>query len=236
MKATIRSIPALLALAVTLTACGAGPGPDLAGPNGASYLSAYSGDWTLLRLESDDLDAKYREAMAGRPGASAGGIPGAGAAGGRAGGMTGGRAAGGMSGGRPGGSRMPGGMPGAGGGMDPEEMQRVMRANQAISRTPGSLTLALHPESATLTQGDAGALVLTFGGQETTVNLGEVEYFAGAEWTSEGLIIERKVDMGGGVKDKMKVDDEGRLVVEREIDTGRAGKVSGTLIYRKDQR
>lgn len=150
--------------------------------------------------------------------------------------MTGGRAGGGMSGGRPGGSRMPGGMPGAGGGMSPEEMQRVMRANQAIARTPGNFTLALRPESATLTQGDAGALVLTFGGQETTVNLGEVEYFAGAEWTSEGLIIERKVDMGGGVKDKMKVDDEGRLLVEREIDTGRAGKVSGTLIYRKDQR
>ena len=63
MKAVIRSVPLLLALAITLAGCGVGPGPDLASPSGASYLSAYSGDWVLLRLDSDDLDAKYREAM-----------------------------------------------------------------------------------------------------------------------------------------------------------------------------
>ena len=62
------------------------------------------------------------------------------------------------------------------------------------------------------------------------------EYFAKAAWTSEGLIIERKVDRGGGVKDRMKVDDQGRLIVKREIDALRGGKVEGTLIYRKIER
>jgi len=234
MKATNLSVPALLALSIALTGCGVGPGPDLAGPSGASYLSAYSGEWTLLRFESDDLDEQYREAMAARPGASAGGIPGAGAPGGRGGGMTGGRAGGGMTGGRDGGGRMPGGMPGAQGGMNPEDMQRVMRANQVISRTPATFTLALRPESVTLTQGEASTLVLALGGDESTINQGEVEYFAGAKWTSEGLILERKVDLGGGVTDKINLDDEGHLVIEREIDTGRAGKVSGTLRYRRN--
>ena len=89
MKAAIRSVPALLALVVTLTACGVGPGPNLAGPDGASYLSAYSGEWTLLRLESDDLDAQLREAMSARSGGAAGGMAGPGGRGG-AGGRSGG--------------------------------------------------------------------------------------------------------------------------------------------------
>lgn len=148
--------------------------------------------------------------------------------------MTGGRS-GGMSGGRSGG-RMPGGMPGTAGGMDPEEMRRVMLATMAIARTPGNLALTLRPESVTLIQGDTEAVVLTLGGEETAVTLGEVEYFAAAEWTDEGLIIERKVDGGGKVKDKIRVDEEGRLVVERSIDALRGGKVRGTLRYRKAEK
>jgi hypothetical protein len=226
MKAAIRSVPALLALVVTLTACGVGPGPNLAGPDGASYLSAYSGEWTLLRLESDDLDAQLREAMSARSGGAAGGMAGPGGRGG-AGGRSGG-------GGRAGGGGRPGGMPGAAGARDPEGMRQAMQATQILGRTPGNFTLNLSPESATLIQGNAASVTLTFGGEETAVPLGDTEYFVAAEWTSEGLIIERKVDGGGGVKDKMRVNEDGLLVVERQIDTGRNGKVKGTLRYQKN--
>lgn len=230
MKAAIRSVPALLALVVTLTACGVGPGPNLAGPDGASYLSAYSGEWTLLRLESDDLDAQLREAMSARSGGAAGGMAGPGGRGGAGGQSGGGGRAGG--GGRPGG--MPGGMPGGAGARDPEGMRRAMQATQILGRTPENFTLNLSPESATLIQGNAASVTLALGGEESAVPLGDMEYFVAADWTSEGLIIERKVDGGGGVKDKMSVDEDGRLVVERQIDTGRNGKVEGTLRYRKN--
>ena len=46
------------------------------------------------------------------------------------------------------------------------------------------------------------------------------------------MVIERKVDGGGRVRDKLRVDEEGRLVMEREIDALRGGKVKGTLFYR----
>ena len=223
-----------LVLFLTLSGCGVGPGPNLAGPEGASYLTAYSGTWVLLRLDSDDLDAAFQQAMAGRPGASAGGRPGMGVPGTRGGGMTGGRPRGGMTG-RPTGGRMPGGMQGGVGGLSPEEMQRIMRATQLIARTPTEMTLTLRPESATLTQGDGAPVQMTLGAEEITVTQDGSEYFAKAEWTDEGLIIRRKVDMGGGVQDKMKVDDQGHLVVAREIDAMRGGKVKGTLVYKRGE-
>jgi hypothetical protein len=37
------------------------------------------------------------------------------------------------------------------------------------------------------------------------------------------------------VKDKLHVDEEGRLVMEREIDALRGGKVKGTLLYRRKE-
>ncbi len=220
-----------------LSACGVGPGPDLAGPQGPSVMAAYSGDWVLLRLESDDMEAKFQEAMAGRPGASAGGMPGAGVPGGGGGGMTGGRS-GGMTGGRSGGmtgGRRGGMVPGGGGALDPEEMRRRMQATQAISRTPVELTLTLRPETATFAALNSAGLALPLDGEEQTITQGEVEYFAGATWTEEGLVIQRKVDGGGGVKDKIHVDEDGRLVVEREIDALRGGKVKGTLLYKRKE-
>ena len=108
-------------------------------------------------------------------------------------------------------------------------------ATMAIARTHGEFTLTLRPESITLIQGDAEAVVLTLGGEESAITQGGVEYFAAVEWTDEGLLIERKVDGGGKVKDKMRVDEEGRLVVERSIDALRGGKVKGTLRYRKTE-
>jgi hypothetical protein len=78
--------------------------------------------------------------------------------------------------------------------------------------------------------------VLPLSGEEETVVDGEVEYFATVKWTEEGLVIERKVDGGGRVKDKLHVDEEGRLVMEREIDALRGGTVTGTLLYRRKER
>jgi hypothetical protein len=42
------------------------PGPDLLGPRGPNLMAAYSGDWVLLRLESDDLAGKILETQAGQ--------------------------------------------------------------------------------------------------------------------------------------------------------------------------
>jgi hypothetical protein len=130
---------------------------------------------------------------------------------------------------------MPGGMQGGVGGLNPEEMQRIMRATALIARTPTEMTLSLRPESVTLTQGDWAPLRMALGADEISVTQDGSEYFGKAEWTDEGLIIQRKVDMGGGVRDKMKVDDQGHLVVEREIDAMRGGKVKGTLVYRRGE-
>lgn len=99
-----------------------------------------------------------------------------------------------------------------------------------FSGAPGS-----SPDAALLHPADRAAGVLPLGGEETSIVEGEVEYFAAAEWTEEGLVIERKVDGGGRVKDKIRVDEEGRLVVEREIDALRGGKVKGTLFYRRKE-
>jgi len=226
-----RLLPPSLALvaAAGLSSCGVGPGPDLSGPQGPSYIAAYSGDWVLLRVESDDLDAKLREAMVGAPRQMPAG----------GGGMTGGRGGrtppgGGMTGGR-GGGMPPGGGLSGGGGFDPEEMRRVMAATQAVSRTQTELGLTLRPDVASLRPAEGAALVLPLSGEEETVVDGEVEYFATVKWTEEGLVIERKVDGGGRVKDKLHVDEEGRLVMEREIDALRGGKVTGTLLYRRKE-
>lgn len=228
MKKTAKALTFVVGTVSMLAACGTGPGPGLSGPDGAAYLSAYSGDWVLLRLDSDDLAGKLREMGQGRPEAT-GNMPGSG----RGGGMTGRRPPGGMTGGRPGGGggRMPGG---AAGIRDPEEMRRIMEATLALSRTPGELTLTLRPGSVSLLEEQGQPLRLELGADETASWLGSAEFFAKAEWTAEGLIIQRKVDGGGGVRDIMRVDDEGRLVVEREIDTGRL-KVKGVLRYRKSE-
>ena len=103
----------------------------------------------------------------------------------------------------------------------------------AIARTPTELRVELRPGSATLTSESSSPVRLGLGGDEIFVNQDGAEFFAKAEWTSEGLIIQRKVDRGGAVTDRMRVDGNGRLTVEREIDAMRGGKVKGTLVYRR---
>ncbi len=224
----ILSSAVLLGAAMGLAGCGVGPGPDLAGPRGPELMRSYSGDWALLRMESDDLDAKYREAMVGRPGPQTGMRPG-----GRSGGMPPGgggfpRGGGGMTGGR-GGGMAPGGV-----AVDPDEMRRVFEATGRIAHTPTEIGLDLRPDGASFRPEGSGSIILPLAGEEE-IRDGDFTYFAAARWTDEGLIVERKVDGGGKVKDRLQVDDEGRLVVKREIDALRGGTVKGTLVYvRKD--
>jgi hypothetical protein len=228
MKRTIPQLPLALALATALSGCGTSPGPDLSGPNGASYTNAFSGDWVLLRLDSDDMEGMMRERMGTGPadrGGATGSMPGAA---GRGGGASGGRPPGGMTGGRA-------GVLGQGMQGQAEELERVRRGVQLLSRTQGEFTLTLRPESVTLVQGEDPPIVMALGKAEVQVLQREVEFFAGAKWTSDGLVIERVVDGGAGVKDKIHVDEEGHLIVEREIDTGRR-RIEGVLKYRRADR
>lgn len=139
-----------------------------------------------------------------------------------------------MTGGRGG---MPGAETGAGPPRDPEEMRRILRTTQLISRTRTEFSLTLRPETASVHSTNHPALVLPLNGEEQGIReaqlqTGEaVEFFATAEWTEEGLQVEQRVAGGGRVQDKIRLDEEGRLVIEREIDTGRQGKVKGTLVY-----
>ena len=80
----------MLAALPTIGGCASG-GPDLNGPEGPGLLAAYTGDWILIPAESEDLNAKMRDAER-RP-AGGGGM-----AGGRPGGAGGGFSVGGSGG------------------------------------------------------------------------------------------------------------------------------------------
>ncbi len=208
---------ALLSLFI-LMGC-ASAGVDLNGPDGPSVMAAYSGDWALVPSESEDLNTKMRDSMRGSAG---------GAAGGRSGGRSGG------GGGRSGGGVMRGGGRGGmtGGGMDPEEMRRSMEAIRGLARVPQGISLNLRPETVTFTQDAAGVLILTLGAGKEEVLQGGVTFLGTAKWTNNGLGINREMEMGGGVKDMISVNDQGHLVLKREVDLmGRT--VKGTLVYQR---
>jgi hypothetical protein len=208
-----------------LYAC-AGAGPDLRGPEGPGLMAAFSGEWVLVLDESEDLNEKMRGAMrdpsAGMPG----------------GGMTGGRTGrGGMGGGRPGGmggGRGGGGMRGGGGGMtmDPEEMRAAMDALRQISAVPDEMVLTLQVETVTLATDAANILVLTLGANEEEIGYGPATLFGTARWKKDGLEIERETEMGSGVKDVISVDQDGKLIVKREVDLMNRN-VKGTLVYQR---
>jgi hypothetical protein len=202
----------------------AGAGPDLNGLDGPGYMAAFSGDWVLVPSESEDLNGKMRDSMRDPTGRAGGG----GMTGGRpgGGGMTG---DGGMRGGMSGGGRR-GGMPGS--GMDPEEMRRSMEAIRGMARAPREVSLTLRPETVTFTQNATTVLVLTLGAGREKVLQGETTFFATAKWTKNGIEINREVEMGGGVRDEVSVNEDGNLVLKREIDLlGR--NVKGTLVYHR---
>ena len=115
--------------------------------------------------------------------------------------------------------------------MDPEEMERILRAMETISRTPEVLSLNLQPESVTLTQ-DNQVLVLAFGGEEEDFQVGEVTLVGRANWTSDGIEIDRLGQRGQGVRDRFQVNEEGNLILKRDV-SFMAQNVKGTLVYVK---
>lgn len=210
-----------IVLLASLSACATRPGPDLLGPQGPNLMTAYSGDWVLLRLESDDLAEKILEAQAGqsRPGAT-GGRPG--------GGMTGGRPGGGMTGGRPGGGTRPGGVAG---GMDPEALQQALATVRALAEVPARMTLTLRPAEMEFAPDGSPAITLGLGAREERFQQGRASFVAAAKWTRKGLVVERAGERAGRVKDEISLDDQGRLVVKRQVDLPGRGTVKGTLRY-----
>ena len=75
-------------------------------------------------------------------------------------------------------------------------------------------------------------IILTLGAEKEEVLQGPTTLLGTARWKKDGLEIKRELEMGGGVKDMIGVDDAGNLIVKREIDLmGRT--VKGTLVYRR---
>ncbi len=204
-----------LFLSTFLVAC-ASVGPDLNGPEGPSLMAAYSGIWTLVPEESEDLNRKLFNSVED-------------AAAGRGGGGTSGRR-GGMSGGMAGG----GGRRGGGGQMDPEEMRRSMEVIRRMAEVPRRLILDLEPEAVTLTEGGSGALVLPLGAGREDILQDGVTLFGSAKWTEKGIEISRELRQGGGVRDKISINEAGDLILVREIDLMGRG-VDGTLVYRRNE-
>jgi hypothetical protein len=185
-------------------------------------MAAYSGDWSLLRAESDDLEGRLRASQRNQ---SAGGF-GDGMTGARGGGSRGG--VGGGGGRRAGGAKR-GGTPG--GGVDLQAMQRAFEAVQVLARVPEEITLGLRPETVSVLQNqdESTALRLTLGADESEFIHGGMSVSARAKWTKRGIEIERVID-GGKVKDELSIDEEGRLSFKREVEVmGR--HVDGTLVY-----
>lgn len=117
--------------------------------------------------------------------------------------------------------------------MDPEEMRRAMEAMRELAQAPGEISLVLRPETVGLTENAADALSLTFGADKEEILQAGATLWGSARWTKEGIEIKREMEMRGGVKDLLDLDEEGNLVLEREIDLmGRT--VKGTLLYQRD--
>ena len=209
-----RSLPAGagLFLVTILMGC-ASVGPDLNGPDGPTLMAAYSGDWVLVPEESEDLNRKVfnsiEDAVSGRGG---GGRPGGGGGSGRRGGMDDG---GGMR-----------------GGMDPEEMRRSMEVIRGTAEVPGELFLNLRPEAVTLIEEAGNALVLTFGVTGEEIQRGGVTLLTTVKWAEKGIEIRRELRQGGAVWDQISLNENGNLVLEREIDL-LGQRVTGTLVYQR---
>jgi hypothetical protein len=220
---TVRLYPAgaaLLSLAA-LQGC-ASAGPDLSGPEGPGIMAAYSGDWVLVPSESEDLNGKLRDSMretaSGMPGGRGGG-----------GGMSGGRPGGGGGGMPPGGGTR-GGMPG--GGRDPEEMRQAVEVIRGMAQVPGEFSLTLKPETVSFTQDAGNGFLLSLGAESERILQGGATILGKAKWTKDGVEIQRGLELGPGIKDKISLNDEGKLILKREIEL-MGGAVKGTLVYQR---
>ena len=206
-------------LASGLLAGCAGSGPDLRGPEGPNIMAAYSGDWVLDPAESDNLDGQMREAMRRAGSGGPGGLMGSGGSGSRGGG------------GRPGGG---GGMAGGrgGGGMDPEAGRSAMEAIRELSQVPEEFSLALRPETVGLTPSTGAAFLMSLGAEKEKTFLSGATVMETARWTKNGIEIKREIELGGGVEDRLALDDQGNLILKREVQF-RGGAAKGILVYRR---
>ena len=111
-------------------------------------------------------------------------------------------------------------------------MRRSMEAIRGLAQAPAELTLVLRPENVTLTEDAKNLLILTLGADKERIVQGGAALLSAAKWTKDGVAIERESEVGGGIKDKISLNEAGDLVLEREIDLmGRS--VKGTMIYRR---
>ncbi|MFC1791166.1 hypothetical protein ACFL0I_01710, partial [Gemmatimonadota bacterium] len=120
-----------------------------------------------------------------------------------------------------------------GGGMDPEAMRRAVQVTQTMAQTPDELTLTLLPETVTLTFPDLAALQVTLDGESRESLQGDLTVFSQGEWTQKGLEIERNTELGGGVDDTISLDEQGRLIINREVDLRGRGVVKGKLVFQR---
>jgi hypothetical protein len=129
-----------------------------------------------------------------------------------------------------GGGGRPGGMTGS--QMDPEAMRAAMDVLRQLSQVPEEFSLNLREDAVLLIHDGMNAFGLTLGADEAEFYQGGATILGTARWRKDGLEIKRELDMGGGVKDKIRVDETGTMIVEREIDLPR-GSVKGTLVYKR---
>ena len=122
-----------------------------------------------------------------------------------------------------------------GGTVDPEEMRRAMQETRRIARTSRRVRLVLNPTGATLAQDSVPPLTLALEAEPTSVFDGQGEIRASAKWTSSGLEIQREIPNGGEISDTYTLDEEGQLVLRREVRMMRGqNEIRVRTVYRKD--
>ena len=116
--------------------------------------------------------------------------------------------------------------------MDPELRRVAMESLRELAQAPGEFSLTLRPETVALTPQDGTPLLLTIGADEDKVILAGASVMGTARWTKNGIEIKREIELGGGVEDQIRLDEEGNLILRREVHL-LGGGVEGTLLYRR---
>ena len=73
---------------------------------------------------------------------------------------------------------------------------------------------------------------MTLGADKEKAFLSGATVMETAKWTKSGIEIKREIELGGGVEDQLTLDDQGNLVLKREIQF-RGGAAKGILVYRR---
>ena len=116
--------------------------------------------------------------------------------------------------------------------MDPEAGRSSLEAIRELSQVPSEFSLVLRPETVGLTPSTGAAILMTLGADKEKVFLSGATVVETAKWTKNGIEIKREIELGGGVEDHFTLDDQGNLVLKREIQF-RGGAAKGILVYRR---